>query len=112
MKNKLKYCFDLDGVICKTENNNYKKSKPIKNAINKINKLYNEGHYILIYTARFMGRSNEKVSKAKKRGYQLTYNQLRLWGVKFNELKLGKPSYDLIIDDKSLNYSIDWIKKI
>ena len=63
MKNITKYCFDLDGVICKTKSNNYKKSKPIKDAINKINRLYLEGHYILIYTSRFMGRSNEKYAK-------------------------------------------------
>jgi|TARA_B100000446_G_C10365705_1_gene274768 histidinol phosphatase-like enzyme len=112
MKNITKYCFDLDGVICKTKSNNYKKSKPIKDAINKINRLYLEGHYILIYTSRFMGRSNEKVSKANKMGYQLTLKQLKSWGVKFNKLKLGKPSYDIIIDDKSLNYSKDWVKKV
>ena len=112
MKNIIKYCFDLDGVICKTKGNNYKKSKPIKDAINIINRLYLEGHYILIYTSRFMGRSNEKVSKANKMGYQLTLKQLKSWGVKFNKLKLGKPSYDIIIDNKSLNYSKDWIKKV
>ena len=36
-----------------------------------------------------MGRSNEKVSKANKMGYQLTLKQLKSWGVKFNKLKLS-----------------------
>jgi len=112
MNNKIRYCFDLDGVICKTKGNKYKKSRPIQSAINKVNKLYLEGNYILIYTSRFMGRSKEKVSKANKRGYKLTLDQLNSWGVKFTKLKLGKPSYDIIIDDKSFNYSRSWVKKI
>ena len=41
-----------------------------KDSLNKINRLYLKWHYILIYTLRFMGRSNEKVSKANKIGYQ------------------------------------------
>ena len=43
MKSKLKnktICFDLDNVICKTDNKkNYKNSKPIKLAIKKVNDL-------------------------------------------------------------------------
>ena len=64
---KKKYCFDIDGVICKTIGNNYKNSKPILIAINKINKLYEEGNYIIIFTARFMGRSKENKKIAKKK---------------------------------------------
>ena len=33
-------CFDLDGVICTTNNSEYKKSKPKKKIIKLINKLY------------------------------------------------------------------------
>lgn len=112
MNKKIRYCFDLDGVICKTIGNDYKNSKPILNAIDKINKLYLNGNYILVYTSRFMGRSKENTLKAHKRGYMLTLNQLKSWGLKFNKLKLGKPSYDIIIDDKSLNYSRNWVNKI
>jgi ribonuclease HI len=66
-KNKKKvFCFDIDGVICKTPKNYYKNSKPIKKAIMAINLLYDSGNKILIFTARFMGRSGENVFKAKK----------------------------------------------
>ena len=64
-KYKRKICFDLDGVICRTEKNFYQKSKPIINSINKINQLYDNRNYILIYSARFMGRSKERISLAK-----------------------------------------------
>ena len=58
-----------------------------------------------------MGRSNENVSLAKKKGYKLTLNQLRKWGLKFHKLKFGKPSYDIIVDDKSFDYKKNWINK-
>lgn len=107
---KKTYCFDLDGVICKTNKNFYKKSKPIKVAIEKINSLHDRGNKIIIFTARYMGRCDQKITFAKKRGYLLTLNQLKKWNVKFHRLIFGKPSYDYIIDDKSVNYRKDWHK--
>lgn len=65
-------CFDIDGVICKTKKNYYHKSKPNLLAVKKINYLYSQGHTIKIFTSRYMGRSNEKVSLAKK---EVTYLQ-------------------------------------
>jgi len=103
-------CFDLDNVLCATPKNLYKKSKPIKNAINLVNYLYNKGYYIKIFTSRFMGRNNEKISIAKRQGYQLTKKQLLNWGLSYNKLIFGKPSYDLFVDDKNLSFSKDWIK--
>ena len=105
------FCFDLDGVICTTKKNFYKNSKANKKAINKINEIYFKGHKVIIFTARFMGRSNENISLAKKRGYKLTYKQLKKWNVKFHKLIFGKPSYDFIIDDKSVDFK-DWTKII
>ena len=97
-------CFDLDGVICNTPGNEYKKSKPIIKNIKKINDLYDKGFKIIVYTARFMNRSNENVKVAHKKGFKFTFNQLQKWNLKFDVLKFGKPSYDLIIDDKGLFY--------
>ena len=70
-KKKLKtYCFDIDGVICRTYKNYYKKSKPILSSIDKINELYLKENRIILFTSRFMGRSGEKVSLAKKKRLQ------------------------------------------
>ena len=104
-------CFDLDGVICKTKKNFYKKSKPIKKNIKFINDLHDNGYKILIFTARFMGRNNDNVKKANKQGYKLTKTQLDSWGLKYSKLLLGKPSYDIFVDDKSLFYRKGWAKK-
>ena len=113
MNKKIKiYCFDIDGVICFTKKNHYHNSRPNKKAIKKINQIYERGNKIIIFTARFMGRSNENVIMAKKKGYKLTYNQLLKWKVKFHKLIFGKPSFDYIIDDKSINFRKDWYKLI
>jgi histidinol phosphatase-like enzyme len=117
-KNKIKikikkiYCFDIDGVICNTKKNYYHSSKPIKKAIRKINEIYSKGNIVIIFTARFMGRSNENINRAKKRGYQLTYKQLKSWNLKFHKLIFGKPSFNYIVDDKSINFRKDWYKFI
>ena len=59
-----------------------------------------------------MGRSNEKVSLAKKLGYSLTKNQLKKWGIKHHYLIMGKPSFDILIDDKAIGYDANWRNKI
>ena len=43
---------DLDNTLCITEGTDYKNSKPIIKRINHINKYFEEGHSITIYTAR------------------------------------------------------------
>lgn len=110
MKNKKNktICFDLDGVICLTKKNNYKLSKPIKKNINFINKLYKK-HKIIIFTSRFMGRNNDVQKKAVKQGYKFTSNQLKKWKLNYSKLILGKPSYDIYIDDKNLGFKYNWI---
>ena len=102
------FCFDLDNTICSTEKNNYKKAKPKKNVIKVINQLYDKGHIIKIYTARFMGRNSDNVNKAKKEGTEFTSKQLKIWEIKYHKLIMGKPSFDIVIDDKSIFYKKNW----
>lgn len=112
MKNNTKkiLCFDLDNTICNTPSKNYKKSKPKKRIINLINKLYNSGYIIKIFTSRFMGRNKENKIKAKKQGYIFTRNQVNSWGLKYHSLILGKPSYDIFVDDKNDSFKKNWYK--
>ena len=111
MKNKI-LCFDLDGVICKTKNADYANSTPIKKNIRAINILQNKGYIIKIFTARFMGRSKEDSRIASKKGLKLTSNQLNKWGLKYDELIMGKPTYDLFVDDKTLNFNKNWPEQL
>lgn len=107
-KFKKTICFDIDGVICETYKNDYENAKPIIKSVEIINKLYNKKFYIKLFTARFMGRSEDKCSSAKKEGLILTKKQLKKWGVKYHKLLMCKPSYDLFIDDKALNFKKNW----
>ena len=107
---KLAICFDIDNVICKTLNGNYKKSVPIRKNIRTINLLKRSGHYIKLFTARYMGRNKERKVFARKQAYKITVAQLKKWKVDYNEIIFGKPSYDLFIDDKSLFYKKNWSK--
>jgi histidinol phosphatase-like enzyme len=94
MNTKIIYV-DIDETICNTDKSrNYKDAQPIFKHINKINKLYDEGNTIVYWTSRG--------SRKQINWYDLTYKQLNDWGVKFHELRVDKPYYDLLIDDKSL----------
>lgn len=104
-------CFDLDNVICTTRGMNYHKSKPKKKVISLINDLYEGGHYIKIFTARYMGRNKDSKILAKKQGYINTKKQINSWGVKYHKLIFGKPSYDIFVDDKCYNFSKNWYLK-
>lgn len=86
---------DIDGTICLTKNG-YENSRPIQKNIDKINALFDEGHHITYWTARG-GNSGDDWT-------DLTKEQLQKWGCLYHELKLGKPPYDVIIDDKALNF--------
>ncbi|MDB3920192.1 phosphoheptose isomerase [Candidatus Pelagibacter sp.] len=112
MKKKIIFCFDLDNVICTTNKSEYQNSKPNKKAINVINKLYKEGYCIKIFTARYMGRNNDNIIKARKQGKKLTKMQLKKWKVKFTKLIMGKPSYDIFVDDKAYGFKKSWINNI
>ena len=91
---------DIDETICKTpKNRDYSKSKPLKNNIKKINDLFMRGHTIVYWTAR--GSSSGKDHS------RITKQQLYNWNAKYDELKMGKPMYDLFICDKAIN-SIDF----
>ena len=43
---------------------------------------------------------------------KITLKQLKMWEVKFHKLYFGKPSYDLYVDDKNLNFKKNWLADI
>ena len=89
------YCFDLDGTLCNTDGNNYKDSTPKKKRIELVNTLYEDGHTILIDTARGC--------VSGKNYFFFTMEQLKSWGVKFHTLRTGvKFGADIFIDDKGI----------
>lgn len=87
---------DVDETICKTpEDRDYSKSVPLSKHINKINELYDNGNTIIYWTARGTVTGTD--------WREVTETQFAEWGVKYHELKFGKPNYDLFIDDKNIS---------
>ena len=105
----MRYCDDIDGTICTpTVGRDYHKAEPWQDRIKVLNKLYDEGNYIIYFTARAMGRFSGyshsiAAKKAEEVLFELTKQQLDDWGVKYHELIMGKPHADLFIDDKGIN---------
>ena len=56
-----------------------------------------------------MGRTNG-VELSQKNWLQ-SYKTIKKWGVKYHQLIMGKPSYDLIVDDLAI-YLKHGIKKL
>jgi uncharacterized HAD superfamily protein len=95
---------DIDETICdydagdKYKERDYKKALPIRENIEKINQLYDNGHTVVYWTARGSISGIDWT--------ELTVMQLKEWGVKYNQVKLGKPHYDLFICDKAINTDV------
>lgn len=88
------YVFDLDGTICtKTTNGDYHLAKPYKMMVDIVRRLYDEGHKIIIYTARGMYSKTDRMEITKK--------QLKDWNIPYHELH-SKPGGDVYIDDLSI----------
>ena len=87
---------DIDETICKSpESRDYSLAIPMQERIEKINNLYDEGNTIVYWTARGTGSGID--------WRQTTMEQFQRWGVKHHGLMMGKPVYDLFIDDKNIN---------
>ena len=91
---------DIDETICNTEGDkntprDYSLAVPIKENIKKANKLYDDGHTVVYWTARG--------SKTGIDWTVITKKQIEKWGAKCHEVRLGKPHYDLFICDKAIN---------
>ena len=100
---------DIDGTICTEikqlpkEKKHYILHKPLHNRIAIINKLYDEGHTIVYWTARGTTWKGDWA--------ELTKQQLKEWGAKYHELSIGnKPGFDMYICDKSFQADA-WFKE-
>ena len=79
-------------IASKTPKNDYSAAIAMQKNIDLLNQLYQNGHYILLFTARGFKTGIDWSQTTKK--------QLEQWGVQYNELAFGKPDADIYIDDK------------
>ena len=93
------YYVDIDGTICHSKRDtngkwDYTLSEPRYDQIHKINKLYNEGHEIVYWTARGSATGVDWSRHTKK--------QIDNWGCCYTRIeKQKKPVYDFFLCDKS-----------
>jgi len=85
---------DIDNTICATEGNDYENAQPDYDRIKRLNKYYDSGWHVIMWT----GRGNLSGIDWS----ELTKKQLKEWGVKYHELQ-KKPDWDLLFDDKAEN---------
>lgn len=104
-KTKLRVCFDLDNTLVTnpTIANDYSTVKPIVKNIQLLNYLKNDGHEIIIYTARRMTTHKGNIGKVIKDIAAITINTLEKLDIQYDELIFGKPIADIYIDDKAIN---------
>jgi cytidyltransferase-like protein len=100
----MRYCFDIDGTLCHTPDKvdgkpDYHNAIPLPWMVRAVNNLYDQGHHIIMMTARGRGSGIDHTD--------LTRNQLAMWGIKYHELEpmFHKPTADLFIDDKGVEAS-------
>ena len=99
----MRYCFDIDGVLCNDTKGDYTKAVPNHGIIRRIAKLHGRGHTIILYTARGATTGVDWLL--------LTEEQLKRWNVRYNELVMGKPGADVYIDDKCIKVS-EWLEEL
>lgn len=88
-------CCDIDGVIAAiAPGNDYNLSTPREDGIAHVRRLYEQGHRILLFTARGTMTGID--------WREITENQMREWGVPYHELHFGKPAADYYVDDRAL----------
>lgn len=93
-----RFVFDIDGVVAKYDVSlKYDKVLSNEKIIEAINYLYDCGNKITLFTSR-----------ENKEGFdweKVTVDQINAWGLKYHELKFGKPPADFYLDDKMLDIS-------
>jgi capsule biosynthesis phosphatase len=93
---------DCDGVIAgKDHGGDYSQAPPLKHGIEQVNKLYDMGYEITLFTARYGEREKGNLHKQYGRGHREWIDWLDEHEVKYHNAYMGKPPGVLYIDDKA-----------
>ena len=84
---------DMDGVICSEERTfDRPLALPISGALEAVNHLHQQGHTLIIWTARGWEQ------------YKTTEEWLSRHGFQYHVLLMGKPIVDHFIDDRAIRF--------
>lgn len=104
-KKKLRFCFDLDNTLVSypVVPGDYSTVIPIMKMIKTVRQLKQDGHEIIIYTARRMATHHHSVGKVVRDIGLLTMQSLEDFDIPYDELIFGKPIADIYVDDRAIN---------
>lgn len=102
---KMRICFDLDNTLVTypTIPYDYSSVKPIPKMIDLLKKMKEQGHEIIIHTARRMLTHQHNIGKVIKDIAMVTLTTLEDLQIPYDEIIFGKPIADIYIDDRSIN---------
>ncbi len=102
----MRICIDIDGVIChiKNKNQSYVDVEPIEGASEKIKALKDNGHYIILHTARRMKTHKGNVGSVISDIGKITIDWLEKYEIPYDEIYFGKPWANIYIDDNALRF--------
>jgi capsule biosynthesis phosphatase len=110
----LRVCFDLDNTLVTfpTVPGDYSTVRPIADNIDYLRFLKDQGHTIIVHTARRMRTHGGNLGKVIADIGSITMDSLAELDIPFDEIYFGKPYADVYIDDKALHPSSGLAKGI
>jgi capsule biosynthesis phosphatase len=93
---------DVDDTILVTKNRDYSRSVPKMDVVFKLREAREKGWYIILFTARGMGRSNGDIESVREEVTREIESFCSRFCVPYDELMLGKPWAAMYVDDKGL----------
>lgn len=101
---------DIDGTLCeiKSKEQSYLDIIPKFNILEKLNKMKQEGFYIILYTSRQMRTYDGNIGKINANTGKILFQWLEKYDIPFDEIYFGKPwcgKNGFYVDDKAIRPS-------
>jgi capsule biosynthesis phosphatase len=103
----MRICLDLDGVVAELRrpDQTYSELAPVPGAVEALKQLKEQGHYLIISTARHMRTCEGNVGAVIARQGLPTLEWLARMGIVVDEVNFGKPYAHVYVDDCALPFS-------
>ncbi len=102
----MRLAIDIDGTICsfRQEGQTYADVEPLPGAVEKLQEMKKNGHYIILLTARHMKTCNGNVGLVVARQGKTLLDWLGKHEIPYDEIWFGKPQADIYIDDNGYRF--------
>lgn len=102
---KYRFCFDLDGTLVTSPkvHGDYSTVDSIESNVRMVRYLYDNGHRIIIHTARRMKTHGGNLGSVIADIGSTTLQTLKQFNIPYHEIYFGKPYADVYIDDCAIS---------